>query len=88
MGCGVGCRRGRDPALLWLWCRPMATAQIRPLAWEPPYAAGMALEKRQRQKQNKKTKQTNKKAKEKYYLSKPMLYSLVWQAILGSQFVV
>ena len=22
MNCGVGCRRGLDPALLWLWCRP------------------------------------------------------------------
>ena len=34
-----------DPALLWLWCRPVATAPIRPLAWEPPYAAGAALKK-------------------------------------------
>src|SRR5512135_1808292 len=34
MSCGVGCRRGSDPALLWLWCRPVATAPIRPLAWE------------------------------------------------------
>ena len=38
MTCGVGCRRGLDQALLWLWCRPMARAPIRPLAWEPPYA--------------------------------------------------
>ena len=28
---------GLDPALLWLWCRPSATAPIGPLAWEPPY---------------------------------------------------
>ena len=26
-----------------LWCRPVATAPVRPLAWEPPYAAGAAL---------------------------------------------
>ena len=45
MSCGVGCRRGSDPALLWLWCRQVATAPIGPLAWEPPYAAGWALEK-------------------------------------------
>ena len=45
MSCGVGCRRGSDPALLWRWCRLVATALIRPLAWEPPYAAGVALEK-------------------------------------------
>ena len=34
-----------DPALLWLWCRLAASAPIGPLAWEPPYAAGMALER-------------------------------------------
>ena len=44
MSCGVGCRRGSDPALLWLWRRPVATAPIQPLAWEPPYAAGTAQE--------------------------------------------
>ena len=55
MSCVVGRRRGSDPTLLWLWCRPAATALIRPLAWEPPYAAGMALEKT-KTKQNKKTK--------------------------------
>ena len=38
MSCGVGWRRGSDPVLLWLWCRPEATALIRPLAWEPPHA--------------------------------------------------
>ena len=30
--------------------RPVATAPIRSLAWEPPYAAGAALEKAKRQK--------------------------------------
>ena len=33
-----------DPALPWLWCRPVATALIGPLALEPPYAAGAAQE--------------------------------------------
>ena len=42
--CGVGCRRRSDPALLWLWHRPAATALIQPLAWKPPYAAGAAQE--------------------------------------------
>ena len=32
-----------DPALLWQWHRPAATAPIRPLAWEPQYAEGVAL---------------------------------------------
>ena len=36
--------------LLWLWQRPVATALIRPLAWEPSYAVGAALEKAKRQK--------------------------------------
>ena len=36
--------------LLWLWRRPVATALIHPLAWEPPYAAEVALEKAKRQK--------------------------------------
>ena len=44
MSCGVGCRRGLDPTLLWLWRRPVATAPTGPLAWEPPYAAGAAQE--------------------------------------------
>ena len=45
MSCGVGHRRGSDPVLLWLWCRPAAVAPIGPPAWEPPYAAGAALKK-------------------------------------------
>ena len=45
MSCGVGRRCSSDPALLWLWCRPVAaTALIGHLAWEPPYAAGAAQE--------------------------------------------
>ena len=49
MSCGVGYRRDLDPELLWLRCRQMATAPIRPLAWEPPYAVGVALKKKKRQ---------------------------------------
>ena len=63
MSYGVGRRRGSDPALLRLWCRPVATAPIRPLAWEPPYAAGAALQKAKtkKKKQKKKTKKERKK---------------------------
>ena len=43
----------KDPALLWLWCRLAATAPIRLLAWEPPYATGVALEKTHTQKKKK-----------------------------------
>ena len=45
MNCGVGRRHGSDLALLWLWYRPVPTAPITPLVWEPPYAVGVALEK-------------------------------------------
>ena len=45
MSRSVGQRRGLNPELLWLWRRPAATALIRPLAWEPPYATGVAPEK-------------------------------------------
>ena len=31
--------------LLWLGCRPAATAPIGPLAWEPPYAMGATLKR-------------------------------------------
>ena len=53
MSCGVGCRRGSDPALLWLWRKPVATAPIQPLAWEPPYVMGAAQEIAKRQKKKK-----------------------------------
>ena len=39
----------KDPALLCLWHRPLATAPIRPLPWETPYAAGAAQEMAKRQ---------------------------------------
>ena len=45
MSWGVGLRLGLDPALLWLWCRLAAIAVIGPLAWELPYAVGVALQR-------------------------------------------
>ena len=41
----------KDLALLWLCCRPVATALIGPLAWELPYAKGAAKKKKKRQKE-------------------------------------
>ena len=60
MSRGEGCRSGSDPALLWLWYRLTATAPIRPLAWEPPYAASAALKNKQTNKQTKKNLTKNK----------------------------
>ena len=48
-----------DPVLLWLWSRLAATAPIRPLAWEPPYAGGAALGKKGKKTQKKKKKHPN-----------------------------
>ena len=56
VSCGVRHRCGLDPTLLQLWHRPgavaliqsLATALIRPLAWEPPNVAGTVLEKTKR----------------------------------------
>ena len=53
MSCGVGHRRGSDPALLWVWCRLAATALIRPLAWELPYAVGTSLKSKTKTKTEK-----------------------------------
>ena len=53
MSGGVSRRRGSDPVLLWLWCKPVATAPIRSLAWKPPYAVGVAQEKAKRKKKKK-----------------------------------
>ena len=52
MSRGFGRRCGSDLAWLWLWCGPAAVAPIQPLAWEPPYAMGVAL-KRQKKKKKK-----------------------------------
>ena len=60
MSCGVGQRGSLDPVLLWLCRRPAAAALIRPLAWEPPHAAGVAVEKAKKQTNKKKTKKKKK----------------------------
>ena len=57
MICGVGCRHSSDPVLLWLWYRLAAVALTGPLGppcWELPYAAGEALKRKKKQKQNQK----------------------------------
>ena len=66
MNCGVDHRPGSDPVLLWLWCRPAATAPIQLLVWKPPYATGCSPKKKKKQTlKRKKKKQTLKKKKKK-----------------------
>ena len=60
MSCGVGHRLGLDPTLLWLWCRLAATALIRSLVWELPYAMGVALKRPKKPKNKQTKKQINK----------------------------
>ena len=69
MSCGVACRRGSDPALLWLWHKPVAVALIRPLAWEPPYAMAAALKSKKKKKKKKKKRRCYRKYlyREKYF---------------------
>jgi len=50
--CAVGRRCGLDLELLWLWRRPAATALIRPLAWDLPYATGAALKRKTKNNNN------------------------------------
>ena len=63
MSCDVGHRQGSDPALLWLWHRPVATAPIWPLAWKPPYATGLALKSKKNKKTTKKKREKERKVK-------------------------
>ena len=41
-----------DLALLWQWHRPAAAAPIQLLAWEPPYASGVALQRQKKKKES------------------------------------
>ena len=62
--------------LLWLWRSPVAAALIRPLAWEPPYAASAALKR-----QKTKTKQNKKKTQSgtSYSLQVSLFPSVKWE---------
>ena len=51
MSCGVVCKHGADPVLLWLWHRLEATPPIRPIAWELPYATSVTLKSKKKKKE-------------------------------------
>ena len=50
MSYDVGHRGGLGPTWLWLWCRLTATAPIRHLFWEFPYATRVALNRQKKKK--------------------------------------
>ena len=58
MACGVGRRPSSDPTL---WHRLVATALNGPLAWEPPYATGVALKDKKKKKKKKKGQKSKSK---------------------------
>ena len=65
MSCGVACRLGSDLALLWLWCSLAAVALIGPLAWELPYATGVALKSKKRKEGRKEGRERERKKERK-----------------------
>ena len=59
LSCDVGCKHSSDLALLWLRHRPVATALIRPLAWETPYTTAVALKSKKKDTPAKKNEKPN-----------------------------
>ena len=62
MSCGVGCRLGSDPALLWLWLA--ATAPVQSLAWERPHAMGGRRERKEERKKESERKREERREEE------------------------
>ena len=52
----------KDPALLWLWHRPVAAAPIQHLPCEPPYAAGAALKDKKEKRKERECDSKRKKS--------------------------
>ena len=48
----VGHRCDSDLALLWLWQSLAAAAPIQPLAWELPCAAGAAIKRKEKKRED------------------------------------
>ena len=76
----VGRRHGLDLALLWLWpwlwLWSAAAVRIGPLAWELPYATGVAVKEKK-----KKEKKQNNKEEENPSLSSPYLYTTFFPSL-------
>ena len=56
----------KNPAYCELWCRLLAAVTpIQPLAWELPFATGVALKSKKKKKKKKKKKERKRKKKKK-----------------------
>ena len=75
--------------MLCLWRRPVATAPIGPLAWEPPYAAGAAQEiaTTTTKDQKKKKKKIFKMRKNLLYLQSFKAYAELFICLCGFRFL-
>ena len=49
-GSSIAARCGSDPALLWLWYRPVPAVLVLLLAQKLPYAAGGAIKRKKKKK--------------------------------------
>ena len=75
MSRGVGCGCGLEPELLWLWCRLVAIALIKPLARKPPYVVGAAQEMaKKRPKKKKDNIETDPREIMNYHLIASKIY--------------
>ena len=65
----------------------MATAPIRPLTWDPPYAAGVALKKRPKKK-NSESLLVTYEARDHIYLTTVLFtYLYPWQQTISTEYV-
>ena len=77
----------KDLVLLWLWCRLVTIALIRPLAWELPYAAGVTLKTKTKTRNNNNRKERlwgparGRASAERLNLETPSWYTLPCQSI-------
>ena len=67
----------KDPVWRWLWCGPAAVAPVRPLAWEPPCATGVAQKRQKKKKKKKKEQHENLETRNK--LKKTLKHLVRWQ---------
>ena len=74
--------------MLWLWHRPVATAPMRPLTWELPYATGAAQEIAKKTKKKKRKRKKGRKGSREGGRKKKRKEEglLLWRNGIGSAF--
>ena len=75
----------KDPPLLWLWCRPAATAPVQPLAWGLSYAIYHRYSRRKSKKKRRWKKRKGRKlisSQFRWQCSKTMIQTLPIVSIL------